>query len=138
MVLVPKTLGEGKRPSSPFLPKTHGEGKRPLPSPWLWCEKHTAEARGRCFHDNTVKARSRCLHHGFGAKNTRPRQKTVAFTMLLVCFGEINTRCRQAAVAFTMIWVPITHTSPRFLCQKHTVKATGRCLHNGFGAKHTR
>ena len=84
-----------------------------------------------------MKARGSCLHHGFGAENTRPRQNEVAFTMLLVCFGEIKTRCRQAAVAFTMIWVPITHTSPRFLWQKHTVKATGRCLHNGFGAKHT-
>ena len=42
-----------------LVPRTHGEGKGSLPSPWLWCQKHT------------VKERARCLHRGFGAKNTR-------------------------------------------------------------------
>ena len=41
-----------------------------------------------------------------------------------------------------MVFVPKTHgegkrplPSSWFWCQKHTVKATGRCLHHGFGAK---
>ena len=34
---------------------------------------------------------------------------------------------RQAAVVSTMVVVP----------KNHTVKASGRCLHHGFGAKHT-
>ena len=42
-----------------LVPKTLGEGKRPLPSPWFWCQGYA------------VKARGRCLHHGFGAKDTR-------------------------------------------------------------------
>ena len=157
-----------------LLPKTHGEGKRPLPSPCfgcqIWCQKHTVRASGRC------------LHHGldakFGAKNTRSRQAAVAFTMVLLpkplpspCFGcqiwcqkhtvrasgrclhhgldakfgAKNTRSRQAAVAFTMVLLPKTHgegkrplPSPCFGCQKHTVKASGRCLHHGFAAKNTR
>ena len=70
-----------------------------------------------------MQASGRCLHHDFGAK---------------------NTLCRQAAVAFTMILVPETPCegkrplpSPGFVCQKHTVKASGRCLHHDFGAKNT-
>ena len=148
-----------------LVPNTHGESKRPLPSPWCWCQKHTAKASGRC------------LHHGFGAKNTRRRQAAVAFTMVLVpkthgegkrplpspwfwcqkhtvkasgrCrhhgFGAKNTRRKQAAVACTIVLVPKTQRegkrplpSPWFWCQKHTAKASGRCLHHGFGAKNTR
>ena len=188
--MVPKTHGEGKRPlpslwfgvkntrcTMVLLPTTHGQGKRPLPSPWFCCQKHTVRASGRC------------LHHGlgakFGAKNTRSRQAAVAFTMVWLpkthgegkrplpspwfgcqiwcqkhtvrasgrClhhglgakFGAKNTRSRQAAVAFTMVLLPKTHgegkrplPSPWFGCRKHTVKASGRCLHHGLGAENTR
>ena len=48
MVLVPKTHGEGKRPLPSPRFKCPKQG--PLPSPWLWWQKHTLKARGRCLH----------------------------------------------------------------------------------------
>ena len=123
------------------LPKTRGEGKRPLPSPWFWCEKHTVRACGRCLHP-AVKASGRCLHHGFGAKTQGEGKRGVPFTMVLVRKthdeGKRPLRCLHHGLVRT------THgegkrplPSPWFWCQKHTVKASGRCLHRGLGAKNT-